>query len=154
MPTSCGARGARSRSCLALISRIGDPKAAAPTYDLEAVRPTLSKLTTAAAAWGAVPTSALPASSGTSTSTSTSGSASGSASGSPSLEQAVPPASGSGSLSGAAIDVSEFRFARDVPAGPTGLTVLTLDAAVLAHSALSDLRLVDKDGHQRAYVLE
>ncbi len=61
---------------------------------------------------------------------------------------------GGGALLGATIDVSEFRFARDVPAGPAGLTALALDAAVLAHSRLSDLRLVDRDGHQRAYVLE
>jgi hypothetical protein len=127
-----------------LVARLGDPKASAPAYDLEAARPTLSKLTAAMAAWGVPPASALPASTGTSTSTSPSTSTS--------VEQAVPPASGS--LSGATIDVSEFRFVRDVPTGPTGLTALSLDAAVLAHSGLSDLRLVDKDGHQRAYVLE
>jgi hypothetical protein len=123
-----------------LVARLGDAKAAAPAYDLEAVRPNLAKLTTATAAWG------VPSTPSASPSTAAS-SASGTA-----VEPQVPPAAGA--LSGASIDVSAFRFGRDVPASPAGLTALALDAAVLAHSDLTDLRLVDNDGHQHAYVLE
>jgi hypothetical protein len=122
-----------------LVARLGDRRATAPAYDLEAIRPNLPKLAMSAATWGPPPTSPLPPSTSTATATEP-------------PDQVV--SAGTGALSGAAIDVSEFRFVRDVPAGPPGLTALALDAGVLAHSRLSDLRLVDRDGHQRAYVLE
>jgi hypothetical protein len=114
-----------------LTARIGDPKLAAPSYDLEAVRPNLPKLSASAVAAQWEPSLTALA---------------------PSPEDANPvPASVA--LSGASIDVSNFLYARPVPAS-TGLTALALDAAVLAHSRLSDLRLVDREGHQHAYVLE
>ena len=54
---------------------------------------------------------------------------------------------------GAPIDVGGFRYSRDVPAG-TGLTVLTLDAAALAHSRVDDIRIVDARRRQVPYVIE
>jgi hypothetical protein len=132
-----------SRDGAPLVARLGDRRATTPTYDLEAVRARLTTFATADATWGPPPASPLPASSAGSESTSA---------GTAAADKAVP--GGSGALLGAAIDVSEFRFARDVPAGPAGLTVLALDAGVLAHSRLLDLRVVDREGRQRAYVLE
>src|SRR5262249_27819889 len=47
------------------------------------------------------------------------------------------------------------RYSRTIP-NSSGLTALVLDAAVLAHSRsdLSDLRIVDANGHQVPYLLE
>jgi Protein of unknown function (DUF3999) len=113
-----------------LTARLGDRKASAPAYDLEAMRPNLPKIKTVDAAWGPIPSSEPSTSS------------------SPALE------SEDTHTPGAPLDVSEFRYSRDVPASPKGLTTLTLDAAALAHSQLTDIRLVDRDGRQRAYILE
>ena len=55
---------------------------------------------------------------------------------------------------GAPLEVEEFRYAREVLQREPGLAALTLDAAVLAHSALSDLRLVDDQGRQIPYLRE
>ncbi len=114
-----------------LVARTGDPKLAAPSYDLEAKRPDLPKITTVEATWASPPVSLAPAAP-------------------PEETNGVPTNT---ATAGAAIDISAFRYTRNVPLS-RGLTALTLDHAVLAHSRLSDLRLVDRDGHQRAYVLE
>jgi hypothetical protein len=56
---------------------------------------------------------------------------------------------------GAPVDLAAFRWVRDLPPGPPGLTALRLDAAVLAHSpGLGDVRLVAGDGRQIPYVVE
>ena len=57
---------------------------------------------------------------------------------------------------GAAIDVSPFRYSREIPAAPPGLSNIPLDAAVLAHSRSdqADLRIVDAGNQQIPYVLE
>jgi len=112
-----------------LVARLGDPKLPAPSYDLEAIRPNLSKIATTSATWA-------PAASMSST---------------PVEETDVLPAAAV--AAGATLDISNFRYSRPVP-GSVGLTALALDPPALAHSRLSDLRLVDRDGHQRAYILE
>ena len=55
---------------------------------------------------------------------------------------------------GAPLDVDRFRYAREVVQVEPGLVALTLDAAVLAHSGLGDLRIVDADGRQIPYLRE
>lgn len=55
---------------------------------------------------------------------------------------------------GAPLDVEEFRYERKILPGPPGQVTLTLDAAVLAHSTLDDLRLADLKGRQIPYLLE
>jgi hypothetical protein len=125
-----------------LLARIGDPKALRPNYDIEANRQNVDRVTTVAASWGAPQASTLLNVESPTTSTSTGA-----------AENAVPGSSES--LVGASIDLSEFRYMRDVPASRAGVAALTLDAAVLAHSSrLTDLRLVDRDNRQHAYVLE
>jgi hypothetical protein len=110
-----------------LVARLGDQTLAAPSYDLEAVRPTLSRVNLATAAWGEA--TRLPTA-------------------------ADKPTSATAPFLGGLIDVARYQFARTIPAGPEGLTALSLDAAVLAHSRLTDLRIVDQAGRQVAYLLE
>lgn len=55
---------------------------------------------------------------------------------------------------GAPLAVEEFRYERKILPGPPGQVTLTLDAAVLAHSSLDDLRLADLKGRQIPYLLE
>lgn len=55
---------------------------------------------------------------------------------------------------GAPLDVEEFRYDRKILPGPPGQVTLTLDAAVLAHSSVDDLRLADMKGRQIPYLLE
>jgi hypothetical protein len=109
-----------------LTARYGEARATAPKYDLEAERDRVSSLTLAEAHWG------------------------------PPHDVARSGADTTGSLptAGAAIDVGTFRYARDIPLGSTGLTTLPLDAAVLAHSTIGDVRIATPDGHQVPYLLE
>jgi hypothetical protein len=58
-----------------------------------------------------------------------------------------------GPPSGAPLDVTAFRYARDLPAG-SGLTMVTLDAAALAHGRVGDIRIVDGARRQIPYVIE
>ena len=55
---------------------------------------------------------------------------------------------------GATIDPHTFRYARPIAIEKPGLTTITLDAAALAHSALSDVRIATADGHQVPYLAE
>ena len=113
-----------------LTARFGDPTLAAPRYDLEAMREAVDHLPLTDARWGESRDLGPP----------------------PTPE--VPEDVGL-PATGAAIDPTTFRYVRTVAAGPTGLTAVPLDAAVLAHSrALADLRLADPDGHQVPYVFE
>jgi hypothetical protein len=57
-------------------------------------------------------------------------------------------------MAGAPVNVEEFRYERKILPGPPGQVTLTLDAAVLAHSSLDDLRLADLKGRQIPYLLE
>jgi hypothetical protein len=69
----------------------------------------------------------------------------------------MPNAPGPNRLSlnaGAAIDLGIFRYARKIAAGKAGLNSLLLDAEVLAHSRIADLRIAGADGRQIPYILE
>ena len=115
-----------------VIARYGDRSLQAPAYDLEAARPTIDLGAAREAAWGA-PVRVTPA----------------------------PGASDPGPLApspGAALDPSTFRHAREI-AGSPGLSALTLDAAVLAHSRgpsarFADVRILDEANRQIPYLLE
>jgi hypothetical protein len=110
-----------------LVARVGDARLGAPSYDLEAVRPTVANANLSTAAWGEA-----------------------------TAQPATPDdrASTTAAFIGGRIDVARYQFARVIPAGPPGLTALSLDAAALAHSRLVDLRIVDEAGRQLAYLLE
>jgi hypothetical protein len=113
-----------------LEARLGDPGLRAPRYDLEALRPELSRLRPAVAradgpredAAAATPTVSAP-----------------------------PDAA----AAGAPVERSRFRIARAVAASPPGLATLALDASVLARSpSLADVRLLDPEGRQVPYLVE
>ena len=115
-----------------LIARYGNTKAVAPRYDLEAAR-TSMPATVSTASWG--PESERPAAETT--------------------PGAAPPMPARGS----ALVLSDFLYARTVPSGPQGLTVVPLDVAAYAHSssqggAFNDVRVLDRDGLQVPYLLE
>ena len=113
-----------------LIARYGNPRLAAPRYDLEAVRADHADIA-ARAAWRADPPRTLA----------------------PETEGLPMPDVGS------ALTTEGFEYVRDIPAGPAGLVTIPLDAAVMAHSGiasrrLADLRVVDRSGLQMPYLLE
>lgn len=99
---------------------------AAPLYDLEASRPGVEKRVTASAEWG------------------------------PSVS--YPPTDAESKVDiplGGAIARDQFRVSRKLPDAPVGLTVLLLDAHVLARSNdLADVRIADANGRQVPYLLE
>jgi Protein of unknown function (DUF3999) len=110
-----------------LVARYGDSRLARPSYDLEAAR-------------GAVRIDALPEARWASPAAQ------------PLTAPALPPTDAA-SLTGAPLDVSSFRYSRDIAAGGAELVALPLDAAVLAHSAgpgteFADVRIVDGAGRQ------
>lgn len=109
-----------------LTARYGDARLAPPHYDLEAERDRVPSLELAAASWGAV------------------------------REVARAPSDSAVALptAGAGINSATFRYARPVASGSAGLTTLPLDAAALAHSSLSDVRIATGDGHQVPFLLE
>jgi len=116
-----------SRGKEPLTARFGRPDLAAPQYDLEAMRDAISEVRTAKASWGDLREMK------------------------PVVESQV---SSTIPLAGAPIDVSSFRFSRKIPRSKSGLNALLLDAEVLAHTNLSDLRIVGADGRQIPYLLE
>jgi hypothetical protein len=110
--------------------RYGDPRAAAPNYDLEALRGAIPA-TPSTAVWRSQPPVTLA----------------------PEPEGLPMPETGS------AIALDGFAFVRDIPAGPAGLIAVPLDAAVMAHSGiaprrLKDVRVIDRAGMQVPYLLE
>ena len=114
-----------------LIARYGNDRAAAPRYDLEAMRgsipPALNRAT-----WN--PERPLE------------------------IETRVAPAP-TMATRGTALALRDFRYARPLPPGPQGLTVVPLDAAAFAHSAspggtFGDVRILDREGLQLPYLLE
>jgi hypothetical protein len=123
------ATGTTSASGTPVVARFGNPKLEPPHYDLEAERGTLATvLRPTQARWGALREAPRPE-------------------GMPSAGE-VPAA-------GSPVDVSAFRYHREIPAGTPGPAALVLDAAVLAHSPnLMDLRIVAADGRQVPYLLE
>jgi hypothetical protein len=111
-----------------LTARLGNPKASAPKYDLEAIRHALPK-DLHAARWQGPSRPSGPA-------------------------KAAPPIA-SAVLGGAAVDAAGFGYARGIAPGPGGLVSVRLDAAVLAHSReLADVRIADARGRQVPYIVE
>ena len=109
-----------------LWARVGAPALEAPRYDLEALRDSVAGRHLVPARWGATQEIAAPAA-----------------------------ASGDGiPRGGAPIDAELFRWRRRIRDRGVGLTVLRLDVAALAHSRLTDLRIVDSGGTQVPYLLE
>jgi len=101
---------------------------AGPRYDLEAIRDTVRGIATAEAKWDAPHATAEAQATAEA----------------PVALQGAP---------GAPLDASSFRFARAIPEG-TGFTAIRLDAAALAHSNVSDVRILDDKGRQVPYLLE
>ncbi len=115
-----------------LVARYGNPAAAAPSYDLEAVRDSVEVTKLPDAAWGEPRT--LP-------------------------EAAAVPVSAPMAETGAALDPAAFDYNRPIPDGGAGLVALALDAAALAHSRgpgarFADVRIIDSTHHQVPYVIE
>jgi hypothetical protein len=55
---------------------------------------------------------------------------------------------------GGALVLDGFGYLRDMPPGAAGLVTLPLDAAVVAHSGIDDLRVIDRNSQQIPYLLE
>jgi hypothetical protein len=110
-----------------LRARFGATGVHAPRYDLEAARPSVGKGRVIEASWGER-TSREPAAATT-----------------PAAD--VP-------TTGAPVAAAGFGYRRPIPPGPPGLTALRLDAAALAHSRFSDLRIVTPDDRQVGYLVE
>ena len=113
-----------------ITARYGDPRLAAPRYDLEAIRNDVP-VQLARAAWRTEPPRTLAAA----------------------AEGLPMPQTGS------ALALEGFEYLRDVPPGPAGLIAIPLDAAVISRSGVaarrfSDLRVVDRNAQQIPYLLE
>ena len=111
----------------------GDPSAAAPSYDLEAVRTRIQIESVIDAAWG-TPRRI----------TSTTD-----------VSFETPPLPEIGAI----VDASLFGVRREIPDGPAGLVALSLDADVIAESRgpdgqFADVRVIDEPNRQVPYVLE
>jgi hypothetical protein len=116
-----------------LTAKYGDPTAAAPSYDLEAVRTRIQIDSVSDAAWGP-PRRITPTTDGSS------------------AAAPLPDI-------GAALDADLFRVQRKIPDGPAGLVALSLDASVIAESRgpdgqFADVRIIDEANRQVPYVLE
>jgi hypothetical protein len=115
-----------------LVAHYGDRTLQRPSYDLEAARPTLRIDTLPEARWGAQSAGQPPA---------------------------TPAPVDMAALTGAALDLSAFRYSREIAGGASELVALPLDAAVLAHSAgpgreFADVRIVDGTGRQVPRLVE
>jgi hypothetical protein len=113
-----------------IIARYGDPKLAAPRYDLEAARAIVPSAPFRAL-WRPQPPITLA----------------------PEPEGLLMPDTGG------ALAAEGFGYVRDIPEGPAGLITVPLDAAVMAHSGIAprrlrDLRVVDRSNLQIPYLLE
>lgn len=111
-----------------LTSQYGSNHLDAPRYDLESSRRFLQNAKLPQATWSAA---SAPA------------------------KIAVSEDRAAASLLGAVVDRATFPIARPIPNARAGLTVLLLDADVLARSnELADVRIVDKDARQIPYLVE
>ncbi|HUP50102.1 MAG TPA: DUF3999 family protein [Thermoanaerobaculia bacterium] len=112
----------------AFTARYGDPSLRAPQYDLEAARSFVGRSRPATARWQPVTAST-----------------------------AAVRAAASAPLPavGAPIDRSEFAISRRIAPAPPGMSILPLDADVLARSReLADVRLVDTTGRQVPFIVQ
>jgi len=111
----------------ALTAKVGAPALTAPRYDLEALRDSAAALAFSPARWGDATHLTPVADAGTGS--------------------ALP-------LVGAPIDADRFRWSRAINDTAPGLATLQLDAAVLAHSRLVDIRIVDAQDRQVPFLFE
>jgi hypothetical protein len=111
----------------AVTAKFGDPALDAPVYDLEALRDSAASFASTPAKWGDV-TRLVPVADA--------------------RPGSVVP------MVGAPIDADRFRWSRAINDSVPGLATLPLDVAVLAHSRLVDLRIVDAQDRQVPYLFE
>jgi hypothetical protein len=114
-----------------IVARYGAASLPAPRYDLEAVRATLAIDKTMEATWGEARTRSPEEN----------------------ASRPVPALP----MVGAELDVTRFRYLRDIPPGAAGLVTIPLDAPALAHSRdvnFADVRVVDTAGRQIPYLVE
>jgi Protein of unknown function (DUF3999) len=111
-----------------LVARYGNPRLDPPRYDIEASRRFLENAKPATATWARAEAQRA---------------------------EAVDEKDAAATLQGAAVDRGTFNVVRPIPNAPAGLTVLLLDADVLARSReLSDVRIATADDRQVPYVVE
>ena len=117
-----------------VVARYGDRTLTRPTYDLEAVRPSIDLSKLPEARW---------------------------ADGDPRTTEPAPSASRAAAAPepGPSLDPATFSFARNLEGGPAGLAALSLDAHVLAHSRgpdgrFADVRILDASNRQIPYLVE
>jgi hypothetical protein len=118
----------------AVVARYGDRALQRPSYDLEAVRPSIDLAKVLEARW---------------------------AEGSPRTSAGASTSTASSSLPdvGPALDAAAFTHTRAIEPGSAGLNALTLDAHALAHSLgpagrFADVRILDASNRQVPYLLE
>jgi hypothetical protein len=114
-----------------IVARYGTPSAAAPVYDLEAVRDSVDIGRVTDARWGDPRD----------------------------VPHAEPTGTSTMPATGAAIDKGTFTYSRALPEGAAGLVALPLDPAALAHSRgpsarFADVRIVDGSSRQIPYLVE
>jgi hypothetical protein len=117
-----------------LIARYGDRTLQAPSYDLEAVRPSIDITRVPDAKWAA-PRALVT------------------------TETAASEADAQTPAAGAAIDAGGFEYVREIVDRSPGLSALPLDAAALAQSRgpggrFADVRILDEQNRQIPYLLE
>ena len=115
-----------------VMARYGDRALRRPTYDLEAVRPSIDIGRVREARWGA-PTALV--------------------------ETEVAAAAAAMPQPGGPVDARGFRHVRALAGASSGLVTLQLDAAALAHSRgpagrFADVRLLDESNRQIPYLVE
>lgn len=112
-----------------LTARYGEARLNAPRYDIEASRRFLENAKPATATW-AEEVAAQPIAETT-------------------------ESNGVASLQGAVVERGAFRVVRPIPKAPAGLTVLLLDADVLARSCdVADVRIITAGDRQVPYIVE
>ncbi len=117
-----------------IVARYGNPSAARPVYDLEAIRDSVNIASVTDASWGEVRPIVE-------------------------REHTAPPTPAPLPVTGSVVDVDLFAFRRTIPDGPAGLAALILDAGALAHSRgpdarFADVRILDASNRQVPYVVE
>jgi hypothetical protein len=115
-----------------IVARYGNPLAARPSYDLEAVRDSIDVRSLKDATWGAPR---------------------------PLVESAPAAIPASTPQTGPAVDVELFTHSHAIPDGPAGLAAVLLDAGALAHSRgptgrFADVRILDASNRQVPYIVE
>jgi hypothetical protein len=115
-----------------IVARYGSATLQNPTYDLEALRPSIDLAALRVATWGEARSL---------------------------VESGAVPSPVPAPEPGAVVDAGSFRHVRSIPASRRGLVAVSIDAAALAHSRgpaarFADLRVLDPLDRQIPYLLE